>query len=46
MYIKKIIINNFKCYDKFVMEFDSDVTIVVGNNGEGRCYSFSLNGNV
>lgn len=32
----KIIIQNLKCYEKFSLEFNADVNIIVGNNEAGK----------
>ena len=36
MYIKKIKITNFKCYNTFEMEFNEKLNILVGNNDVGK----------
>lgn len=36
MYIKKIIIKNFKCFKDFSFELNKHMNILVGNNNEGK----------
>lgn len=36
MYIKKIIIKNFKCFKDFSFELNKHMNILVGDNNEGK----------
>ena len=36
MYIKKVKIQNFKCYREFEIELNDGLNIVVGNNDAGK----------
>ena len=36
MYLKKIYLENFKCFEKLSMEFQKDLTVLIGANGAGK----------
>lgn len=36
MYITKLYLENFRCYDKFEIDFDKDLTVIVAENGQGK----------
>ena len=36
MYIKKLKIDNFKCFEKYEIDFNKDVNVLVGNNDVGK----------
>ena len=36
MYISKLYLENFRCYDKFEIDFDKDLTVIVAENGQGK----------
>lgn len=36
MYLKKISLHNFRCYKDLEVEFNNQVTVVIGNNGAGK----------
>ncbi len=36
MYISKIKIKNFKCYDNYEMKFNKDLNVIVGANDVGK----------
>lgn len=36
MYIRKVVIQNFKCFKDFSIELKSDINIIVGNNETGK----------
>ncbi len=36
MYLKKICLENFKCFEKLNMEFHKNLTVVIGANGAGK----------
>ncbi len=40
MYIRKIIIHNFKSFKHFEMSFSNNVNVIVGNNNEGKTTIF------
>jgi len=36
MKITRITLHNYRCYDNFQMDFDPDITVLVGRNGQGK----------
>ena len=40
MFIKKVMIRNFKCFEKFDIDFNDNINIIVGNNNEGKSTIF------
>ena len=40
MFIKKVMIRNFKCFEKFDIDFTNNIHIIVGNNNEGKSTIF------
>ncbi len=36
MYIQKLMLQNFKCFDQIELEFHPELTILVGSNGSGK----------
>lgn len=36
MYIRKLYIKNFKCFNEIELEFHSKLTVIVGTNGSGK----------
>lgn len=36
MYITKLYLENFRCYDKFEIDFEKDLTVIVAENGQGK----------
>ncbi len=36
MYISKLYLENFRCYDKFEIDFDKELTVIVAENGQGK----------
>ena len=36
MYLKKISLENFKCFEKLDMDFHKNLTVVIGINGAGK----------
>lgn len=36
MYLKKVSLHNFKCYEDLEVEFDKNLTVLVGTNGAGK----------
>ena len=40
MFIKRVMIKNFKCFEKFDIEFNDNINIIVGNNNEGKSTIF------
>ena len=36
VYITKLYLENFRCYDKFEIDFDKELTVIVAENGQGK----------
>lgn len=36
MFLKKICLENFKCFEKFELEFHKNLTVIIGGNGTGK----------
>lgn len=36
MYLKKLILHNFKCFEEIEIDFDEKSTVIVGLNGAGK----------
>ena len=36
MRIDKLYLQNFRCYDELKLEFDKNMTVIVGENGKGK----------
>lgn len=36
MHISKLYLENFRCYDKFEIDFDDELTVIVAENGQGK----------
>ena len=36
MYLEKIVLNNFRCFEKLEVNLDKMLTVVVGANGAGK----------
>ena len=36
MYLEKIVLNNFRCFEKLEVNLDKMLTVVVGANGDGK----------
>lgn len=36
MYLKKIKLHNFRCYEKAEIDFHKQLTVIVGKNGSGK----------
>ncbi len=36
VYISKLYLENFRCYDKFEIDFDKELTVIVAENGQGK----------
>ena len=36
MYIKKLLLENFRSYDKKIFEFDPKINLITGENGSGK----------
>ena len=36
MYLKKLKLHNFKCFEDMDIEFDEKLTVIVGSNGAGK----------
>lgn len=36
MYLKKLILHNFKCFEEIEIDFDEKLTVIVGLNGAGK----------
>lgn len=36
MYLKKLILHNFKCFEEIDIDFDEKLTVIVGSNGAGK----------
>lgn len=40
MYIKKLQLKNFRCYENLDIDFEKDLTVIVGENGRGKTAIF------
>ena len=36
MYISRLQLQNFRCYDEFAIDFDKELTVIVAENGKGK----------
>lgn len=36
MFINKLKLHNFRCFEDIEIEFEKDLTVIVGNNGAGK----------
>lgn len=45
MYLEKIVLNNFRCFEKLEVTLDKMLTVVVGANGAGKTSLIRRNGN-
>lgn len=36
MYLKKLILHNFRCFEEIEIDFDKKLTVIVGSNGAGK----------
>ena len=40
MYVKRLYLENFRCYERLELDFDERLTVVVGDNGKGKTAIF------
>ena len=36
MYISRLCLQNYRCYDNFEIDFNKELTVIVAENGKGK----------